>query len=105
MAGTHRLSGLGRLRRRGMGDDSIDWTSLVTTGINDAAATAQVALKPAPPPLYSSVSTPYGTSITSYAAGGIPASNPLTSGLTTLLADPIMVWLGLGLIAIVVMKR
>jgi hypothetical protein len=87
-----------------MGDDSIDWTSLVTTGINDAAATAQVALRPAPPPMYSSVSTPYGTSITSYAPGGVGV-NPVTSGLTTLLADPIMVWLGLGLLAFVVMKR
>lgn len=104
-ARANRISGLGNSRGR-LGDVT-DYMPLFTTAINDAASVASVALRP---PTYSAVTNPYtGTStVTSY--GAIPGtspygSNPVTAGLETLLADPIMVWLGIGLIAFVVMKR
>jgi hypothetical protein len=86
--------------------DVTDYIPVFTAAINDAASVASVALRP---PTYSSVTNPYtgASTVTSY--GAIPStglgSNPVTAGLTTLLADPIMVWLGLGLLAFVAMKR
>jgi hypothetical protein len=97
MAGAHNVSRLGRLRGRKLGDIT-DWMPLLTTGINDAASVAQVALKP---PTYSSVTTPYGTSITSY---GAVAPGVTVDPLTSLLSSPLFLLGGVALL-VVLMKR
>lgn len=110
MARPHRLSGLRGLRGR-MGDDGIDWSSIITTGITQAGNVAKVAVAPGPLPTYQSITNPYGySSVTSYAPAGtvIPGVTGATSslgGLDTLLTSPLVLLGGLALLAVVLMKR
>jgi len=100
---------LGRLgRRRGLGDDSIDWGSIITAGINQAGAVAKVAETP---PMYSAVVNPItgASSVTSYAGapGLYPGSNVLgsTAGLTSLLNSPVFLLGGLALVLVLIFRR
>ena len=66
-----RARSLGRFNRTDyrvlgrLGQDD-DWADVLTTGITTAGTVAAVAFKPTAPPLYSSITTPYGTSVQSY---------------------------------------
>jgi hypothetical protein len=101
-----RVSRLRRLRlRRNLGQDGFDWSQVLTTGITTAGNVAQVALRP---PTYSSVTGPYGSSVTSY--GSVPGSagygvNPLSSSLSSILSDPVIVLGLIGAAVLVIAKR
>ena len=110
VAGAHRFSGLRGLRGRRLGQD--DWGSIIDNAITTAGKVASVAVSPGPVPTYSYQSTPYGTSIQSFAPGGasaIPSSILPTStvgtDLTSLLSSPLVLIGGIALIALVAMKR
>ena len=105
VAGAHRLSGLRGLR----GSLGQDWGDIINNAISTAGSVASVALKP---PTYSSVVNPYtgAQTVTSY--GGVPQSSllsgsPLLGGadLTSVLTSPIVLLGGLGLIAVLLLKR
>lgn len=92
--------------RRGMGDDgSIDWSSILTTSINDAAGVAKVALQPVP-----TVRTTYpggGSQYVQYAPGapsGMLSGSSLTS-ISSLFSSPMVLLFGAGLLFLVVSKR
>ena len=74
-------------------------SQLISQGIATAGGVAAIAVKP---PVYSSVSTPYGTSITSY--GPLGAGTLGTSQWGLLLSSPVFL-LGIGLLVFVVVKR
>lgn len=90
-------------RMKGLGDgygSSIDWGSILQTGITSAANVAKVAVQP---PAYSSVINPMTgqQSITSYAGAGPAALDPLASGqFAALLGSPMVLLLGVGLIIV-----
>ena len=105
LARAHRLGAVRGIRGvRGLADDGggIDWGSIITTGIQTAGNVAQVALKP---PTYSSVTTPYGTSVQAY---GTTGQQMIPSGLGTSSLDsisPVWLLLGAGLLAVVLLRR
>lgn len=104
MARAHRLSGVRGLRGR-LGQDSIDWGSIIQTGIQTAGAVSAIAFKP---PTYSSVINPYtgAQSITSY--GAVPNTGlGLGAGtsLSSLLTSPVVLFGGLALLAVFALKR
>jgi len=105
-----RSNRLGRLRGarggRRLGDFSdIDWGSILTTGINDASAVAKVALQPVP-----SVHTILpggGSQVIDYGVG-TPANALGTSSLLTgasFLSSPTFLLLGVGLIAVLLIRK
>lgn len=99
-----RFGALGR-RRRSLGD-GIDWSSIITTGINDAASVAKTAVTP---PAYSSVVNPLTgqQSITAYGAtGSAIAASPLgTTTLSSLLTSPLFLLFGFGLVAVIALRK
>jgi hypothetical protein len=99
VAGANRLSGLGR--GRGLRDWS-DVTDLISTGITTAGQVAQVALKP---PTYSSITTPYGTSISSYGPVGSPIGAASSTSQWGMLFQSPLFLIGIGLLVVVAVKR
>jgi len=101
------MRGLGRIRSRrklhGLGDD-IDWSSIITTGINDAATVAKTAVTP---PLYSSVINPLTgqSSITSYA--GVPGvtQSLLGPSAASIFSSPMFLLLGAGVVLVLALRR
>ena len=87
---------------------SVDWGSILQTGITSAAQVAKVAVQP---PVYSSVVNPLtgAQSITSYAGSpGLAAGavNPLGSEqLTSVLGSPMFLLLGIGLIVVLAARH
>ena len=88
-----------------LGDDGLDWSSILTTGINDASSVAKVALQPVP-----SVHTILpggGSQVIDYPVGTSASTMLGTSGVGLLgsstggsLFDSPLIWiLGFGLIA------
>jgi hypothetical protein len=113
-----RMRGLGRprassiaqrrMRRlRGMGDDGIDWSQIISTGIQTAGSVAKVAVTP---PMYSSIVNPMtgASSVTSFAgapglypSGSIPGlSSQFGTSLTGLLSNPIVLIGGVALLVL-----
>ena len=86
----------------GGGGISPSIAQLISTGITTAGGVASVALRP---PTYSSVSTPYGTSISSYAPIGASAFGASSlASIGSLLGSPVVL-LGLGVLLFVVLKQ
>jgi hypothetical protein len=105
LAGAHPVRSLGNLRgRKSLG---FDWSSFSETLINAGAATAQVALAPTPP-TFSTWRSPTGESGTQI-YGGIPASLAAGSAgaaqLTNFITPNLLLFAGLGLVAVLVMSR
>jgi hypothetical protein len=106
LAGADAVRGLGRLRnRKSLGD----WSDFATNIIDDAAATAQVALRPPPPiPTYSSIRTADG-GLSTQIYGSIPASLAAGSVGATSMANFItpnlLLFGGIGLIAVLFLSR
>lgn len=107
-----RSYGISRIRglKRGLGDDGLDWSDIITTGITSAATVAKAAVSPTP--TYAYTSGPQGTQILSYGAPGSSVSpysySPYTSGLgdiSQLFSSPIVLIGGIGLIAVLLLKR
>jgi hypothetical protein len=108
MAGSHRVSGLGRLRRR-LGDFT-DYAPFLTTAINDAASVARVAVAPTP-----TTQIAYPSGLVATASGGalMPSLSPALTGiggntlggsLAGFLNSPVFL-LGLGLVAVTIVSR
>ena len=98
-------NGISRLRgMRGLGQDSIDWGNILTTGITTAGQVAAIAVRP---PTYSSVVNPYtgAQSVTSYAPIGTSTSLLGMSSATSLLSSPYVLLGGLALLAVFALKR
>ena len=108
LARAHGLSRLRGLRGVSLGQDSIDWGSILNTGITTAGA---VAARAVTPPTYSSVVNPVtgAQTITSYAPIGATSSlinsSDLTSSLGSLLSSPLILLGGIALIAVFALKR
>lgn len=110
LARAHGLSALRGLRGRGLGQDdsSINWGTVLDTGILTAGA---VASKAVTPPTYSSVVNPVtgAQTITSYAPIGATSSlinsSDLTSSLGSLFSSPLILLGGIALIAVFALKR
>jgi hypothetical protein len=85
---------------RGLGDDGggIDWGSILTTSINDAASVAKVAVTPVPS--VRSISYP-GGGYSYDATGGFTSG----SGFSSFSGNSILLWGGLGLVAVVLLAR
>jgi hypothetical protein len=119
-----RVTGLGRMRKTrlgraasdrivrrrlaalGYGDaGGIDWSGIITTGINDAATVAKTAVTP---PMYSSVVNPLtgASSIQSYGASpGVGALGTSLLGSSSLLSSPLVLFGGLALILVLAFRR
>lgn len=101
-----RQNRLGMIRRRprrgGVGE--IDWGSILTTSINDAATVAKVAVTP---PMYSSVVNPMTgqQSVTSYAGAPGLGQSLASPGLTSIFSSPAVLLLGLGFLAVLAFRR
>ncbi len=106
MARAHRLSGVRRGRRgRTMGQDSsgMDWSQILTTGIQTAGNVAAIAVRP---PTYSSVMYPSGAqSVTSFGSPSQTASMMGGIDFTSLLSSPLILLGGLALVAVFALKR
>lgn len=100
-----RGPGLGRLRGRGLGQDSFDWSSVITTGINDAASVARIAVQPVP--TVTTLLPGGGTQVATYPVGTTTNQLLGASGLSgeSLLSSPLILLLGGGLLLVLVMSR